>query len=189
MYNTIKKQFKSTIIRFDWVKKCRRQYQCLLKSQADYLTDNGKWWRESREEIEFFDLNKSPTNSKLLLSHFRSSNTKRELTEVNNYRLEALHNRDKLIPAYSIEIDSIKNDTQPVLLTTLDHFKNGPQKITDPDTNLKNTSTHNLSISTLATSNAAETIFSTLENTSNASLLNTPEVHKVSQICSPPQKI
>ena len=84
MYNTIKQQFKNTIISFQWVKKYRRQYQCLLKSQADYLTDKGKWWRESREGIEFFYLNESPTNSKLLLSHFGSSNIKRELTEVNN---------------------------------------------------------------------------------------------------------
>ena len=189
MYSRIKQQFKNTIIGFDWVKKYRRQYQCLLKSQADYLTDQGKWWRESREGIEFFDLNESPNNSKLLLSHFRSSNIKRELAEVNNCWLEALQNRDKVIPAYSIDIDSGKNDTQPILLTTLDHFKNGPQKITDPDTNLKNTSTHNLSIPTLATSNAVATNSSTLENTSNVSLLQSPEVHKVSQICSPPQNI
>ena len=189
MYSRIKQQLKNTMIGFDWVKKYRRQYQCLLKSQADYLTDQGKWWRESREGIEFFDLNESPNNSKLLLSHFRSSNIKRELAKVNNCWLEALQNRDKVIPAYSIDIDSGENDTQPILLTTLDHFKNGPQKITDPDTNLKNTSTHNLSIPTLATSNAVATNSSTLQNTSNVSLLQSPEVHKVSQICSPPQNI
>ena len=51
------------------------------------------------------------------------------------------------------------------------------------------TSTHNLSIPTLATSNAVATNSSTLENTSNVSLLQSPEVHKVSQICSPPQNI
>ena len=134
-------------------------------------------------------MNESPTNSKLLLSNFRLSNIKRELTGVNNCWLKALQNRDKLIPAYSIEIDSGKNDTQPILLATLNHFKNGPEKITDPDTNLKNTSTHNLSIPTLATSNAVATNSSTLENTSNVSLLQSPEVHKVSQICSPPQNI
>ena len=189
MYSRIKQQFKNTIIGFDWVKKYRRQYQCLLKSQADYLTDQGKWWRESREGIEFFDLNESPNNSKLLLSHFRSSNIKRELAEVNNCWLEALQNRDKVIPAYSIEIDSGKSDTQPILLITLDHFKNAPQKTTDPDTNLKNTSTHNISIPTLATSNAAATNSSALENTSNVSLLESPEVHEVSQICSPLQNI
>ena len=42
MYNTIKQQFKNTIISFDWVER----YQCLLKSQADYLTNKGKCWRE-----------------------------------------------------------------------------------------------------------------------------------------------
>ena len=89
MYNTIKQQFKN-IISFDWLKKYRRQYQCLCQSQEGYLTDNGKWWRESRGSIEFFDLNKSPANSKLLLSHFRSSNIKRELNDVNNCWLEAL---------------------------------------------------------------------------------------------------
>ena len=135
MYNTIKHQFKNTIISFDWVKKYRRQYQCLLKRQADYLTDKRKLWIESREGIELFDLNESPTNSKLLLSNFRLSNIKRELTGVNNCWLKALQNRDKLIPAYSIEIDSGENDTQPILLTALDHLKNGPQKIADPDTN------------------------------------------------------
>ena len=94
MFSTIKQRFKNTIISFDWVKKYRRQYQCLLKSQAEYLTDNGKWWRESRESTEFFDLNESPTSSKLLLSHFRSWNIKRELAEVNNCWLEGLQNRD-----------------------------------------------------------------------------------------------
>ena len=74
-------------------------------------------------------------------------------------------------------------------MTTLDHFKNGPQKITDPDANLKNTSTHNLSIPSLATSKAVATTSSTLENTSNVSLLESPEVHKLSQICSLPQNI
>ena len=44
MYNTIKQQFKNTIS-FDWVKKYRCQYQCLLKNQMDYLTNKGKWWR------------------------------------------------------------------------------------------------------------------------------------------------
>ena len=141
------------------------------------------------ERIEFFDLNEGPTNSNLLLSHFRSSNIKRELTEVNSCWFEALQNRDKVIPAYSIEIDSGKSDTQPILLITLDHFKNAPQKTTDPDTNLKNTSTHNISIPTLATSNAAATNSSALENTSNVSLLQSSEVHKVPQICSPPQNI
>ena len=134
-------------------------------------------------------MNESPTNSKLLLSHFISSNKKRELTEVNNCWLEALQNRDKLIPAYSIEIDSGKNDTQPILLTTLNHFKNSLQKITDSDTNLKNTSTHDLSIPTLATVNAAAINSSTLENISNVPLLKSSEVHKVSQICSPSQYI
>ena len=134
-------------------------------------------------------MNEVPTNSNLLLSHFRSSNIKRELTEVNSCWLEALQNRDKVIPAYSIDIDSGKNDTQPILLTTFDHFKNGPQKITDTDSNLKNTSTHNLSIATLATSNAAATNSSALENTSNVSLLESPEVHEVSQICSSLQNI
>ena len=74
-------------------------------------------------------------------------------------------------------------------MTTLNHFKNGPQKITDPDTNLQNTSTSNLSIPTLATSNAAPTNSSTLVNTLNVSLLESPEVHEVSQICSPPEII
>ena len=74
-------------------------------------------------------------------------------------------------------------------MATLNHFKNGPEKITDPDTNLKNTSTHNLSIPTLATSNVAATNSSTLENTSNVSLLESPEVREVPEICSPPQNI
>ena len=133
------------------------------------------------ERIEFFDLNEGPTNSNLLLSHFRSSNIKRELTEVNSCWFEALQNRDKVIPAYSIEIDSGKMILS-LYYWQLDHFKNGPQKITDPDANLKNTSTHNLSIPTLATSKAVATTSSTLENTSNVSLLESPEVHKRSQI-------
>ena len=188
MYNTIKQQFKNTIS-FDWVKKYRCQYQCLLKNQMDYLTNKGKWWRESREGIEFFDLNEVPTNSNLLLSHFISSNIKRELTEVNNCWFEALKNRDKVMRAYSMEIDSGKNDIQPMLFITFDDFKNGPQKDPDPDPNLKNVSTSNLSNPTMATWNVAATNFSTLENTSTVSLQESTEVHKVSQICSPPQNI
>ena len=137
----------------------------------DYISDKGKWWRESRDGIEFFVLNESPTNSKLLFSHFRSSNIKRELTEVNNCWFEAFQNRDKLIPAYSIEIDSGENHTQSVLSTSFDHFKNGPQKITDPDINLQNRSTSNFSIPTLATLKSAATNSSTLVNASNVSVL------------------
>ena len=141
------------------------------------------------ERIEFFDLNEGPTNSNLLLSHFRSSNIKRELTEVNNCWFEALKNRDKVMRAYSMEIDSGKNDIQPMLFITFDDFKNGPQKDPDPDPNLKNVSTSNLSNPTMATWNVAATNFSTLENTSTVSLQESTEVHKVSQICSPPQNI
>ena len=106
MYHTIKRRFKNTIISFHWAKKYRCQYQCFLKSQADYLTDKGK-----RGDRSFFYLNEGPCNSKLCPSHFRSSYTKRELTEVSNWWLEALQNRDNLIPAYFIEIESGKNDT------------------------------------------------------------------------------
>ena len=134
-------------------------------------------------------MNEVPTNSNQLLSHFRSSNIKRELTEVNNCWFEALKNRDKVMRAYSMEIDSGKNDIQPMLFITFDDFKNGPQKDPDPDPNLKNVSTSNLSNPKMATWNVAATNFSTLENTSTVSLQESTEVHKVSQICSPPQNI
>ena len=74
-------------------------------------------------------------------------------------------------------------------MTVLNYFKKGPQKFTAPDTNLKNISTSNVLISTLATSNAGATNSSTLVNTSNISLLESPEVHEVSQICSPLQNV
>ena len=43
MYGSIKGNFKNTVISFHWIKKYKHQYQCLLKSIADYLRDEGKW--------------------------------------------------------------------------------------------------------------------------------------------------
>ena len=74
-------------------------------------------------------------------------------------------------------------------MTALNYFKKGPQRFTALDTDLQNISTSNVSISALATSNAGATNSSTLVNTSNISLLESPEVHEVSQICSLPQNV
>ena len=71
MHRSIKENFKNTVISFHWIKKYKSQYQCLLKSIADYLTDKGKWWKEVEDGVEFFDVDNIPHNSKLLVSHFR----------------------------------------------------------------------------------------------------------------------
>ena len=71
MYGSIKGTFENTVTSFHWVKKYKRQYRCLLKSIADYLTDEGKWWKEVEDGVEFFDVDNIPHNSKLLVSHFR----------------------------------------------------------------------------------------------------------------------
>ena len=121
MYGSIKGNFKNTVISFHWIKKYKRQYQCLLKSIADYLTDEGKWWKEVENGVEFFDVGNIPHNSKLLVSHFRSTTVKRELPEVSSCWISAIQQMHTQIPGYSIEVDG--NRQQVVFLQMLDYLK------------------------------------------------------------------
>ena len=121
MYGSIKGNFKNTVTSFHWVKKYKRQYRCLLKSIADYLTDEGKWWKEVEDGVKFFDVDNIPHNSKLLVSHFRSTAIRRERTEVSSCWISAIQQMHTQIPGYSIEVD--ENQQQVVFLQTLDYFK------------------------------------------------------------------
>ena len=95
--------------------------------------NTSKWWKQTDEGVEFFDVDNFPTNSTLLMSHFRSSNIKEEITKVSQCWSEALNDQSKYIPAYSIETDDHEN-TQ--LLTTLKYFQfNGISAAEDSNNN------------------------------------------------------
>ena len=69
IYQPIKSILKNTIIPYTWVRKYKYQYQCLLQSQADSMSDEVCWWRELEDGIKFFDISNCP-NSKKQFSHF-----------------------------------------------------------------------------------------------------------------------
>ena len=51
-YQSIKSTLKNTVIPYIWIKKnYKYQYQCLLESQADYILDNMRWWKETDDGI------------------------------------------------------------------------------------------------------------------------------------------
>ena len=45
IYQPIKSVLKNTIIPYTWIGKHKYQYKCLLKSQADFISDEVCWWR------------------------------------------------------------------------------------------------------------------------------------------------
>ena len=51
IYQPIKSILKNTIIPYTWIRKYKYQYQCLLQSQADFLSDKVCWWRELEDGI------------------------------------------------------------------------------------------------------------------------------------------
>ena len=67
MYGSTKGSFKNTFTFFHCIKKYKWQYKCLLKSIADYLTDEGRWWNKVEDAVEFFNVDNIPHNSKLLV--------------------------------------------------------------------------------------------------------------------------
>ena len=153
MYGSIKGNFKNTVISFHWIKKYKRQYQCLLKSIADYLTDEGKWWKEVEDGVKFFDVDNIPHNSKLLVSHFRSTAIRRERTEVSSCWISAIQQMHTQIPGYSIEVD--ENQQQVVFLQTLDYFRTlgkTSEMKTDLDKSIKSTRSSIMLVTSIDTS-------------------------------------
>ena len=55
LYVEIRKNFKNTFLTFKWIEKCKRQYECFLKSIADFLVDSGIWWEKNKNGVEFFN--------------------------------------------------------------------------------------------------------------------------------------
>ena len=51
IYQPIKSILKNTIIPYTWIRKYKYQCQCLLQSQADFLSDKVCWWRELEDGI------------------------------------------------------------------------------------------------------------------------------------------
>ena len=101
------------------MEKYKRQYECFLKSIADYLVDEGTWWRETTEGVEFCDIGEAPENTSMIVSHFRSTTIKQQPTHVSNCWAQAMMEKNTKIPAQSIENINTKNRE---LLTTLKYF-------------------------------------------------------------------
>ena len=56
VYQSVKSTLKNTVIPYNWIKKYKHQYQCLIESQADYILDNEHWWKELMMTLNFFIL-------------------------------------------------------------------------------------------------------------------------------------
>ena len=153
MYGSIKGNFKNTVTSFYWIKRYKRQYRCLLKSIADYLTDEGKSWKEVEDGVKFFDVDNIPHNSKLLVSHFRSTAIRRELAEVSSCWISGIQQMHTQIPGYSIEVD--ENQQQVVFLQTLDYFRTlrkTTEVKTDLDKSIKSTRSSMMLVTSIGTS-------------------------------------
>ena len=107
IYQPIKSILKNTIIPYTWIRKNKYQYQCLLQSQADFLSDKVCWWRELEDGIKFLDVINCP-NSKKQLFHLRSTSIAEEVNHIEecwNHLLSLKHK----IPAYKIHVKSSLN--------------------------------------------------------------------------------
>ena len=124
IYQPIKSMLKNTIIPYTWIRKYKYQYQCLLQSQADFLSDEVCGWRELEDGIEFLDISNCP-NSKKQLSHFRSTSIGEEVNNIEgcwNHLLSLKHK----IPAYKIQVKSrlSKSENLDLELFNLSQFSN-----------------------------------------------------------------
>lgn len=121
-YATIKRNLVNTTITFEWIKKYKFQYQCLLKCQADYMTDSVKWWRENEKGVEFLDMKDTiDQKSSLKISHFRYDSIENVLKHVNSCWGKALK-QPNILPAYMIDINSDIHNRKTIKLLTLNHF-------------------------------------------------------------------
>ena len=68
VYQSVKSTSKNTVIPYNWIKKYKYQYQCVIESQADCILDNERWWKETDDGIEFFDISNAPKT--MQLAHF-----------------------------------------------------------------------------------------------------------------------
>ena len=123
-YNSICiKDVKNSIISFEVIEKYPWEYQALLEKIADYLKEEGVFWRKVRNGIEFMDV--EMVESKLNLHHFRSSNISIELDHVQRcWEDSCLNNPDKLIPAFKIKVEDNVGRTSIKILHTLSHQEN-----------------------------------------------------------------
>ena len=101
-YQSIKSTLKNTVIPYIWIKKYKYQYQCLLESQADYILDNVRWWKETDDGIEFFDISNAPKTT-MQLAHFRSTSIQGQLNYVKKCWNKLLLLKEK-IPAFQIQL-------------------------------------------------------------------------------------
>ena len=56
IFQPITKQLKNTVIPFSWIRSFPNEYQKLLERQADFLLEDGRWWRETSNGVEFADI-------------------------------------------------------------------------------------------------------------------------------------
>ena len=121
-YQSIKSTLKNTVIPYIWIKKYKYQYQCLLESQADYILDNVRWWKETDDGIEFFDISNAPKTT-MQLAHFRSTSIQGQLNYVKKCWNKLLLLKEK-IPAFQIQLkeENWMENTDTELLN-LGHFK------------------------------------------------------------------
>ena len=160
LYSEIKKCSKKTLFSFQWMEKYKRQYECFLKSIADYLVDEGTWWRETTEGVEFCDIGEAPENTSMIVSHFRSTTIKQQFTHVSNCWAQAMMEKNTKISAQSIENINTNNRE---LLTTLRYFSD----ITTPP---------DVTQSTFEFENAS----SNISNTSDTSMISQSTIPDVS---------
>ena len=121
-HQSIKSTLKNTEIPYIWIKKYKYQYQCLLESQADYILDNVRWWKETDDGIEFSDISNAPKTT-MQLAHFRSTSIQGQLNYVKKCWNQLLLLKEK-IPAFQIQSKEENwTENTDIELLNLGHFK------------------------------------------------------------------
>ena len=101
---------------FDEIKKYQRDFQTHLERIADYLMIGGMYWIETKNGIKFFDV--TEVESCKLKHHIRSFTIKKEIHYLKDCWSICLADKDRLIPAFKIVVET-NGKTETINLKTL----------------------------------------------------------------------
>ena len=103
LYVEIKKNLRILFFTFKWIENYKCQYECFLKSVADYLVDSGILWKENKNGVEFFGNGPVHETTSMTLTHFHSTTIMQQLSHICNCWERAVLDQNN-ISAHSIEM-------------------------------------------------------------------------------------
>ncbi|XP_066928359.1 uncharacterized protein [Clytia hemisphaerica] len=121
---------------FEEIQKHERDYQTHLERIADYLLFGNLYWIKTNNGIKFFDITK--INSKKLKHHFRSFTIKQEIQYLKECWSNCLKDRDRLIPAFKVIIET--KGKLVVLKTLSESIPSSPETRVEPVTSSRSLS-------------------------------------------------